>query len=129
MLSKRANVFYLEHVRIKQKDGRIVWINDSLSDFAKEFEPYYNLPDKNTVFIMIGKGSSITDAAIRLLSESGVVIGFSGSGGTPLLSAVDPVLCYLNLNIALRNICKNGVKNGLLRAKELRWLSVFYPIE
>mgnify|MGYP003958335967 CR=1 FL=1 len=42
MLSKRANVFYLEHVRIKQKDGRIVWINDSLSDFAKEFEPYYN---------------------------------------------------------------------------------------
>lgn len=91
MLSKRANVFYLEHVRIKQKDGRIVWINDSLSDFAKEFEPYYNLPDKNTVFIMIGKGSSITDAAIRLLSESGVVIGFSGSGGTPLLSAVDPV--------------------------------------
>jgi CRISPR-associated protein Cas1 len=91
LLSKRANVFYLEHVRVMQKDGRIIWINDRRGDQGPELEPYFNLPERNTVFVLLGKGSSITDAAARRLAEAGVIVGFCGSGGSPLFSMAETV--------------------------------------
>lgn len=87
LLSKRANVFYLEHVRIMQKDGRIVYLTDT----GQEIERYFNVPERNTAFVLLGKGSSITDAAARRMAESNVLVGFCGSGGSPLFSAVDQV--------------------------------------
>lgn len=87
MMSKRANVFYLEHVRVMQKGGRVVYLNDT----GQPVEQYVNIPDKNTSFILLGKGTSITDAAIRLLAESNVIVGFTGSGGTPLLHLTDQI--------------------------------------
>lgn len=91
LLSKRANVLYLEHVRVMQKDERIIWINDRQGDRGPELEPYFNLPERNTVFVLLGKGSSITDAAARRLADAGVVIGFCGSGGSPLFSMAEIV--------------------------------------
>ena len=35
---------------------------------------------------MLGTGTSITQAAVRLLSQAGVMIGFCCGGGTPLLA-------------------------------------------
>jgi CRISP-associated protein Cas1 len=29
LLSKRANIFYLEHARVLQKDERIVWLTET----------------------------------------------------------------------------------------------------
>jgi len=91
LLSKRANMFYLEHVRVMQKDERIIWINDRRGDMGPELEPYFNLPERNTAFVLLGKGSSITDAAARRLADSGVVVGFCGSGGSPLFSMAETV--------------------------------------
>lgn len=91
LLSKRANVLYLEHVRVMQKDERIIWINDRQGDMGPEIEPYFNLPERNTIFVLLGKGSSITDAAARRLADAGVVIGFCGSGGSPLFSMAELV--------------------------------------
>lgn len=85
MLSKRANVFYLEHVRVMQKDDRIVYLTQG----GDTIERYFNIPDRNTAFVLLGKGSSITDAAARKFAESNIVVGFCGSGGSPLFSAVD----------------------------------------
>ncbi len=85
MLSKRANVFYLEHVRVMQKDGRIVYLTEA----NERLEQFVAIPDKNTAFILLGKGSSITDAAVRLLAESNVIVGFCGSGGSPLFALSD----------------------------------------
>lgn len=87
MLSKRANVFYLEHVRIMQREDRVVYC----TEFADGVEKFFSIADKNTAFILLGKGTSITDAAVRKLSESNVLIGFSGSGGAPFFSGIDPV--------------------------------------
>ena len=87
MLSKRANVFYLEHARVMQQDERVVYITDD----GGEFEQLFNIPERNTAFLLLGKGTSITDAAMRRLAASQVVVGFCGSGGSPLLGAVDPV--------------------------------------
>ena len=85
MLSKRANVFYLEHVRVILKNDRIVYLTQDRGNV----ERYFNVPERNTAFLLLGKGSSITDAAMRRLAESNVIVGFCGSGGSPLFGALD----------------------------------------
>ena len=87
LLSKRANAFYLEHARVMQKDGRLLF----LTQRGEDLEQFFNIPHKNTSFLLLGTGTSITSSASRLLAESGVMVGFVGSGGSPLLAAVDPV--------------------------------------
>lgn len=86
MISKRCNVFYFEHTKVIQKNERVVYLTETGGGDVLQF---VNIPDKNTAFILLGKGSSITDAAARKLAESNVVIGFCGSGGSPLFGAMD----------------------------------------
>jgi CRISPR-associated protein Cas1 len=80
--SKRANIFYLEKCRVMQKDGRVLYLVEA--DVEKQ---YWNIPIANTTCILLGTGTSITQAAVRMLATAGVLIGFSGSGGTPLIAA------------------------------------------
>jgi len=87
LLSQRAYVLLIEHARVAVHEGRVVFVVDKGEAQTEAF----NVPDCNTVFLLLGKGSSITDAAIRMLSESNVMVGFCGSGGSPLIAAVDPV--------------------------------------
>lgn len=63
-----------------QKDGRVLYLTE-----AKEEKQYWNIPIANTTVILLGTGTSITQAAVRMLASAGVLIGFSGGGGTPLL--------------------------------------------
>ena len=86
MLSKRANIFYLEHTKVIQQEDKVVFLKEN-----KGKEESYNIPDKNTVFLFLGQGTSITNSAIRKLAESNVVVGFCGSGGTPPSSIMDYV--------------------------------------
>ncbi|MFB6348536.1 type I-F CRISPR-associated endonuclease Cas1f [Moraxella sp. ZJ142] len=79
--SKRANLFYLEHCRVMQKDGRILYLTE-----AKKENLYYNIPIANTTVILLGTGTSITQAAMRLLASAGVLVGFCGGGATPLFA-------------------------------------------
>ncbi|MFA9202612.1 MAG: type I-F CRISPR-associated endonuclease Cas1f [Flavobacteriales bacterium] len=80
--SKRANLYYLEHCRVMQKDGRVLYLTE-----AKNAQLYWNIPIANTTVILLGTGTSITQAAVRMLASAGVMIGFCGGGGTPLLMA------------------------------------------
>jgi len=80
--SKRANLYYLEHCRVMQKDGRVLYLTE-----AKTENQYWNIPIANTTVILLGTGTSITQAAVRMLAQAGVLIGFTGGGGTPLLMA------------------------------------------
>lgn len=80
--SKRANLYYLEHCRVMQKDGRVLYLTE-----ADKQNQYYNIPIANTTVIMLGTGTSITQAAMRMLASAGVLVGFTGGGGTPLLMA------------------------------------------
>lgn len=77
--SKRANMYYLEHCRVMQKDGRVLYLTES-----KKGSLYFNIPIANTTVILLGTGTSITQAAVRMLAQAGVLIGFCGGGGTPL---------------------------------------------
>ena len=85
MLSKRAYVFYLEHVRVMQKDERVVYLTET----GEPVERFFNIPERNTAFVLLGKGTSITDAAARRLADANVLVGFCGSGGSPLFSVTD----------------------------------------
>jgi len=82
--SKRANIYYLEKCRVMQKDGRVLY----LSEASKELQ-YWNIPIANTTCLLLGTGTSITQAAMRMLAQAGVLVGFSGSGATPLLMATE----------------------------------------
>ncbi len=77
--SKRANLYYLEHCRVMQKDGRVLYLTE-----AKNENQYWNIPIANTTVILLGTGTSITQAAMRMLASAGVLVGFTGGGSTPL---------------------------------------------
>jgi CRISPR-associated protein Cas1 len=82
--SKRANIYYLEKCRVMQKDGRVLYLTEA----KKEYQ-YYNIPIANTTCLLLGTGTSITQAAMRMLAGAGVLVGFSGGGATPLFMGTD----------------------------------------
>lgn len=80
--SKRANIYYLEHCRVLVNGGRVEYVTD-----AGKRSLYWNIPIANTTSILLGTGTSVTQAAMRELAKAGVLVGFCGGGGTPLFSA------------------------------------------
>ena len=80
--SKRAQIYYLQHCRVLVKGGRVEYLTN-----AGQKSLYWNIPIANTTTILLGTGTSITQAAVRELAKAGVLIGFCGGGGTPLFSA------------------------------------------
>lgn len=79
--SKRANLYYLEHCRVLVNGGRVEYITEKGKDSL-----YWNIPIANTTSILLGTGTSITQAAMRELAKAGVLVGFCGGGGTPLFA-------------------------------------------
>ena len=82
--SKRANIYYLEKCRVMQKDGRVLYLTESKGESL-----YWNIPIANTTVILLGTGTSITQAAMRMLASAGVLVGFCGGGGSPLFSGTE----------------------------------------
>ncbi|MBI4742085.1 MAG: type I-F CRISPR-associated endonuclease Cas1 [Betaproteobacteria bacterium] len=80
--SKRANLYYLEHCRVLVNGGRVEYVTDEGKQSL-----YWNIPIANTTVLLLGTGTSVTQAAMRELAKAGVMVGFSGGGGTPLFSA------------------------------------------
>lgn len=80
--SKRANLYYLQHCRVLVKGGRVEYVTDAGKRLL-----YWNIPIANTTTLLLGTGTSITQAAMRELAKAGVLVGFCGGGGTPLFSA------------------------------------------
>lgn len=82
--SKRANLYYLEHCRVLVNGGRVEYVTDQGKRAL-----YWNIPIANTTSVLLGTGTSITQAAMRELAKAGVLVGFCGGGGTPLYCAVE----------------------------------------
>ncbi len=85
--SKRANIYYLEHCRLLVNSGRVEYVTD-----AGKRSLYWNIPIANTTTVLLGTGTSVTQAAVRELAKAGVMLGFCGGGGTPLFSGNEHVL-------------------------------------
>jgi len=82
--SKRANIYYLEYCRVLVNGGRVEYVTDEGSQSL-----YWNIPIANTTTILLGNGTSVTQAAMRELSKAGVMVGFCGGGGTPLYNSTE----------------------------------------
>mgnify|MGYP001097681398 CR=1 FL=1 len=82
--SKRANIYYLEHCRVLVHGGRVKYLTQNLDKQA-----YWNIPIANTTVLLLGTGTSVTQAAVRMLSAAGVMLGFCGGGGSPLLAGTE----------------------------------------
>ncbi|ACS84545.1 type I-F CRISPR-associated endonuclease Cas1f [Musicola paradisiaca] len=80
--SKRANIYYLQHCRILVNGGRVEYVTEEGNQSL-----YWNIPIANTSVVMLGTGTSVTQAAMREFARAGVMVGFCGSGGTPLFAA------------------------------------------
>lgn len=80
--SKRANIYYLEHCRLLVNGGRVEYVTEE-----GRRSLYWNIPIANTTTVLLGTGTSVTQAAMRELAKAGVLVGFCGGGGTPLFSA------------------------------------------
>ncbi|KAA1260534.1 CRISPR-associated endonuclease Cas1 [Rubripirellula obstinata] len=84
--SKRGNLQYLEHCRVLVKEGRVLFLR---AEKGQKENAYWNIPVANTTAVLLGTGTSITQAAVRMMAEAGVMIGFCGGGGTPLISSTE----------------------------------------
>lgn len=64
--------------------GRVEYVTEAGKDSL-----YWNIPIANTTSILLGTGTSITQAAMRELAKAGVLVGFCGGGGTPLFAGTE----------------------------------------
>jgi len=80
--SRRANIYYLEKCRVLVKGGRVEYVTEQ-----GQRSLYWNIPIANTTVVLLGGGTSVTQAAVRELAKAGVLIGFCGGGGTPLFAS------------------------------------------
>jgi CRISPR-associated protein Cas1 len=80
--SKRANIYYLEKCRLQVNGGRVEYVTNEGSTSS-----YWNIPIANTTAVMLGMGTSVTQAAMREFARAGVMVGFCGTDGTPLFAA------------------------------------------
>lgn len=80
--SKRSNIYYLQYCRVLVNGGRVEYVTDEGRESL-----YWNIPIANTTVVMLGTGTSVTQAAMREFARAGVLVGFCGGGGTPLFAA------------------------------------------
>jgi CRISP-associated protein Cas1 len=85
--SKRANLYYLEHCRVLVNGGRVEYVTE-----RGRQQLYWNIPIANTTTVLLGTGTSVTQAAVRELAKAGVMLGFCGGGGTPLFAGTEQAL-------------------------------------
>lgn len=72
----------MEHCRVLVNGGRVEFVTDE-----GRRSHYWNIPIANTTTVLLGTGTSVTQAAMREMAKAGVLVGFCGGGGTPLFSA------------------------------------------
>lgn len=79
LVTAREGALFLERARIHVEGDRVVYhITDD------EHRREYNVPHVNLAVLFMGQGTSISQAAARLLGEEGVHVAVTGTGGTPL---------------------------------------------
>jgi CRISPR-associated protein Cas1 len=78
----KQGIYLLEHCRLMVRDEKLVYMTDTGT-----YRKFWSIPHLNTTVVLLGTGTSVTQAAARMLSEAGVMLGFVGGGGTPVFLA------------------------------------------
>ncbi|ENN8393914.1 type I-F CRISPR-associated endonuclease Cas1 [Serratia marcescens] len=125
--SKRANLYYLQYCRVLVNGGRVEYVTDEGKQSL-----YWNIPIANTTVIMLGTGTSVTQAAMREFARAGVLVGFCGGGGTPLFAAneVEVAVSWLTPQSEYRptEYLQNWVSFWFGEAKRLAAARIFQQV-
>ena len=87
--SHRQALVLLERARVHLEDQTVVY--DVADDTLTR---QFNLPWRNISVLLLGQGTSITNAAMRNLADADVMVAFTGSGGAPLIMASHAEGCH-----------------------------------
>lgn len=82
LTSHKNGIVYYEYTRIVASDTRL-----SAIKAEGAIDKYFAIPHANLSVLLLGPGTSITQAAAKMLSKEGVMFGFTSGGGTPLFLA------------------------------------------
>jgi len=80
--SHKQGLYTLEHCRVRSHDDRLVYEQEE-GDHCQ----FFSLPVENTSALLLGPGTSLTQVAAKKLADAGVLVAFTGGGGTPLFFA------------------------------------------
>jgi CRISPR-associated protein Cas1 len=114
LFTDKSETMVLEQARVFVENDAVVY-TQSWGDEPKRF----NVPYRNMQVLVLSKGTSITADAMNKLSDAGVVIATSRSGGIPLL--MTSMIDY-HPNQYMQSLCKryfSGEAEQLVMAKQL----------
>jgi len=80
--SHKQGLYTLEHCKVRSHDDRLVYEQEEGNHCQ-----HFSLPIENTSALLLGPGTSLTQAAAKKLANAGVLVAFTGGGGTPLFFA------------------------------------------
>lgn len=90
---------------------------------------YWNIPIANTTALMLGMGTSVTQAAMREFAHAGVMVGFVVRMARRCIRQMKLMLMspgsVRKANIVLLNIFSSGFLFGLLKTNALPPRNVF----
>lgn len=82
LASHKEGIVYLEHCRLLVDDERLCLVR------AKDaLEKFWSIPHAATLSILLGPGTSLTQAAAKFLGREGVMVAFVGGEGVPVYYA------------------------------------------
>ncbi len=82
LASHKEGIVYLEHCRIQVDDERLCLVRSK-----DALEKFWSIPHAATLSILLGPGTSLTQAAAKFLGSEGVLVAFVGGEGTPIYYA------------------------------------------
>ncbi|AUR91489.1 CRISPR associated protein Cas1 [Vibrio phage 1.161.O._10N.261.48.C5] len=84
--SSKQEMVVVTRSKVMVKDGCVVYINCEGNVF--------NVPQCNTIFVLLAEGTSITNDAVRLLSENNVTLLWVSAGATQPYAITSPTSNY-----------------------------------
>jgi CRISPR/Cas system-associated endonuclease Cas1 len=109
--SKRSNIYYLQYCRVLVNGGRVEYITEEGKQSL-----YWNIPIANTTVVMLGTGTSVTQAAMREFARAGVLVGFCGGGGLDLANRFLDHGNYLAYGLAATAVWVIGLPQAFIAA-------------
>jgi CRISPR/Cas system-associated endonuclease Cas1 len=104
--SKRSNIYYLQYCRVLVNGCRVEYITEEGKQSL-----YWNIPIANTTVVMLGTGTSVTQAAMREFARAGVLVVFFG--GLDLANRFLDHGNYLAYGLAATAVWVIGLPHGL----------------
>lgn len=108
--SQRNAIFYVEHCAVRASDERLVYVRKK-----EAYEQHFAIPNLNTAVLLMGPGTSITQAAARMCAEGNIIVGFCGGESEArrrMLAALHDAKALETMFSFFKEQCASGERKG-----------------